>query len=91
MTGQRTFFDSFQSGMVTVNESGQEVFLIVVRLDFDSSDRAPLRASENLRFQVPKSQNPSKIARCARLAVRPKAAKIGISPSTMQKVKILPK
>ena len=85
MTGQGTFFDSFQSGMVTVSESGQEVFLIVFRLDFDSLDRTPLRASEILRLKVPKRQNPSKIARCARQGDRSKTAKIGISPSTMQK------
>ena len=52
MTGQGTFFDSFQSGMVTVSESGQEVFLIVFRLDFDSLDRTPLRGRKFLRFQV---------------------------------------
>ena len=33
-TGQRTFFDYFESGMVTVSESGHKVFLIYFTHDF---------------------------------------------------------
>ena len=70
MTGQRTFFDSFESGMVTVSESGQEVFLIVFRLDFDSSDQTPLRAGKILRFQAPKGQEILQKTRAARATAR---------------------
>ena len=76
-----------------VSESGQEVFLIVFRLDFDSSDQTPLRASKILRFQAPKrqKQNPSKIARCARQGDRSKAAKWDLAFYHVQKVNIPPK